>query len=183
MIPVPTSTDTGTYEYRYRYLRVQIPVPTSTDTGTYKYRYRYLRVQIPVPTSTDTGTYEYRYRYLRVQILVPTSTDTGTYQKPVTGKSIHISLDGWQMVPVPTSTDTGTYRASWIISSVSDPDPHWICIQQPQGYRSGIRFPNADPGSSSLILIFFSSYKKWLWLTNAFKLLYFTSNQFFWITL
>jgi len=49
-------------------------------------------------------------------------------------------------------------------TSVSDPDPHWIRIQQPQGSGSGIRIPNADPGSGSRgsVLIFFGSYKKWL---------------------
>jgi len=42
------------------------------------------------------------------------------------------------------------------IRSVSDPDPHWIRIQQPQGSGSGIRIPNADPesGSSGSVLIF-----------------------------
>jgi len=38
--------------------------------------------------------------------------------------------------------------------SVSDPDPHWIRNQQTQGSGSGIRIPNADPGSGSSILIF-----------------------------
>jgi len=50
----------------------------------------------------------------------------------------------WLLINIQPVEPLSTHKNT-LIFSVSDPDPHWIRSQQPQGSGSGIRISNADP--------------------------------------